>query len=425
MGKRSRKSKNVSPKAREVHAGAGRGRRIVAYAIVSIVSLAIGAAAVMFVMHPSDAPAPSDGSHRSVAQLIALSDAELERVDIVEMNIAVAREIPGLEKLDYAAYRKTVDGWSDQFRRWLPTTEHAFRQAPEKYKNDINFFRLGMLAQFLDQQVGVAYVEQQKADQKRGVKGVWYTNPGHLLLHGLIDTKRGTCGTMPALHVAVGRRLGWPVALACAKSHYVCRYDDGRVVYNIEATDTGRGGFAAGSDSDYMESEGISRKAVSCGSDLRKLTAREMLGVFVQARARHLADTNKPARAARDYALAHTLFPKSRKIYLGLTGNLVAAGERLFTPGEHGHPASLGAYLVGRYRTRNTRRPTNLAPTAHRSILGDTDEFEAMNRRNMQRHKQRSLPPPPPQPYQPTIPGPPGAPIPASTGLPQLPQIRR
>ena len=55
----------------------------------------------------------------------------------------------------------------------------------------------------------------------------------------------------------------WPVALACANWHYVCRYDDGRRVYNIEATDTGRGGFAAGTDEDYVEKEGVSPKAVA------------------------------------------------------------------------------------------------------------------------------------------------------------------
>ena len=422
MGKGSHKSKNSSQNAREVRAGIGRGRQILRYTIVSIASLAIGVAVVMFTANPSTISAASDGAHRSVAQLIALSDAELEKVDIVQMNIAVAREIPGLEKLDCAAYRKTVDTWTDQFRRWLPTVEHAFKEAPAKYKNDISFFRIGMLAQFLDEHVGIAYVEQQKQDQKRGVKEVWYTDPGHLLLHGLIDTKRGTCGTMPGLHVAIARRMGWPVALACAKSHYVCRYGDGKAIYNIEATDTGRGGFAAGSDSDYMEAEGISPKAVACGSDLRKLTAREMLGVFVQARARHLADTNKPVQAARDYALAHTLFPRSRKIYAGLAGWLVPVGEKLFTPDEHGHPYSLGAYLSGRYRTRNTRRPTSSAPTAHGSILGDIEELNAANRRNMQRNIHT---PAIPQPYQPPIPGTTGPPMPGPVGLPQPPQLRR
>jgi len=341
------------------------------------------------------------------------------------MNIAVARGIPGLEKLDYDTYRKTVDSWTDRFRRWLPTVEHAFAQAPAKYENDLNFFRLGMLAQFLDKQIGIAYVEEQKQAQNRGAKDVRYTDPGHLLVHGLIDTKRGTCGTMPTLHVAIGRRLGWPVALACANSHYVCRYDDGKTVHNIEATDTGRGGFAAGSDDDYMKSEGISRRAVAVGSDLRKLSAREMLGVFIQARARHYADTGKAIHAASDYALAHTLFPNSRKIYVGLAGNLVATGERLFAPNEHGHPASLGAYLAGRYLSPGTPTgATGSGRTRRPDPLAELERINELNRRNMQRLRHPAAPP---QPHRPVVPGvvQPYQPVVPGTVQPHQPQPRR
>jgi len=123
-----RRSRKGSPKARDARAEIGHGRRILGYAIVSLASLALGAGAVMLAGQASDPPADIAGGWRSVVQLISLSEAELERVDIVEMNIAVAREIPGLEKLDCAAYRKTVDGWTDQFRRWLPTVEHAFKE---------------------------------------------------------------------------------------------------------------------------------------------------------------------------------------------------------------------------------------------------------------------------------------------------------
>jgi hypothetical protein len=128
-------------------------------------------------------PSPGVAGHRSVADLMALSDAELEQVEVVEMNIAVAREIPGLEDLDYDKYRQTVDGWTDQFRAWLPTVEHAYYERPGYFKNDINFFRLGMLAQFLDQTVGVRYVEEQRQAQvearKAGRKAeIAYTDPG-------------------------------------------------------------------------------------------------------------------------------------------------------------------------------------------------------------------------------------------------------
>jgi len=352
---------------------------------------------------------------RTVARLAALPDAQLEQVDLVEMSIAVAREIPGLEKLDYERYRQIVDGWTAGFRRWLPTVEQAFQERPEYFHSDINFFRLGMLAQFLDEQVGIAYVEEQKQAQieerKTGKKAeALYTEPGHLLLHGLIDSKRGTCGTMPTLHVAIGRRLGWPVGLACAESHYVCRYDDGKAAYNIEATDTGRGGFAAGSDEDYVKKQGVSRKAIALGSDLRKLTAREMLGVFVQARGRHFADTGKFDRAARDYALAHTLFPKSRKVYVGLVGSLLPVGEKLFMRGEHGHPVSLAAYLTSRYQPRVVRSggPAR-RPAFRRDPIAELDRINAENRAAMRRLMQ---PPVPPQAQQPSAPGAPQPPQP-------------
>lgn len=343
---------------------------------------------------------------RTVAELVALSDAELERVDIVEMNIAVAREIPGLKKLDYDKYRQAVDAWTDQFRAWLPTVESAFHQNPGGYHNDINFFRLGMLAQFLDQTAGVRYVEEQKQAQinarKSGRKAeIAYTNPGDLFLHGLIDTRRGTCGTMPTLHVAIGRRLGWPVSLACANSHYVCRYDDGQRVYNIESTDAGRGGFSADSDQDYLENEGVSGKAVAVGSDLRKLTAREMLGVFVKARGRHFADTGKVNLATRDYALAYTLFPNSRKIYVGLVGNLLPVGEKLFARNEHGHPRSLAAYLSGRYMRRGNDAGRAGASMYQADELLDNKRINAINRRNMQ----RVMPPTDTKPDQPPVPG--------------------
>jgi len=332
-----------------------------------------------------------DVGHRTVAQLMALSDAELEKVDVLEMSVAVAREIPGLEKLDYNHYRQIVDGWTDQFRRWLPTVEYAFHEKPDKYKNDINFFRLGLLAQFLDEQIGVAYVEEQKqaqlAARKSGKKTeVLYTNPGDLLVHGLIDTKQGTCGTMPTLHVIIGRRMGWPVALACVESHYVCHYDDGKVHYNIEATDTGRGGFGEGSDEDYMQKEGVSRKAIACGSDLRRLSAREMLGVFVALRARHYADTNRPDLADRSYALSRVLFPTHRQAYIESVPPFLWRGESLFEAAEQGHPNSLAHHLVARQGLLRTDSSDFEPPPVRRpDPMAEWERINAINRANRDR----------------------------------------
>jgi hypothetical protein len=99
----------------------------------------------------------------------------------------------------------------------------------------------------------------------------------------------GTCGNMAALHVALGWRLGWPLSLACAGSHYICRYDDGKKVFNIEATVYGDGGgFSSPPDEHYIQKHKLPKLALDCGSDLRSVTPLKMLALFLGLRARHL-----------------------------------------------------------------------------------------------------------------------------------------
>ena len=76
----------------------------------------------------------------NVAELLALSDEQLEKVDVVELNLVVAREIPGLESLDVAKYRRIVNGWAKQIAAELPHNELIFHQTPGKWNNDIHLF---------------------------------------------------------------------------------------------------------------------------------------------------------------------------------------------------------------------------------------------------------------------------------------------
>lgn len=417
MGKKHRTEyRELAPREGRTHELRPRWTRRIILSFVLGSAMATGACFVLWRYHPSAVFAHGAlttnvrTADRTVAQLMALSDAELERTDILEMNIAVAKEISGLERLEYEHYRRIVDGWAEQFRQWLPTTEDGFHDRPAYYKNDIHFFRIGMLALFLSKSVGVAYVEDQKqsqiADRKAGRETpMYYTNPGHLLLHGLIDTRRGTCGNMSTLHVAMARRLGWPVALACANSHFVSRYDDGKAAYNIEMTHTDAGAFYSDNDAWYMQKENISQKAVDCGSDLRKLTGREMLGVFIALRGRYYNDTDRLELAARDYALAYALMPTNRKVYEGLLGTLMDSGDRLFDVNEHGHPISTVPYLERKYRPPTAQGIMPPPPVNRPDPIEDAYQRSLINRARM---KARTQPPPsaqspryplPPQPY--------------------------
>ena len=281
---------------------------------------------------------------RSYLDLVGMSNEELTHIDPVEMNLLVARSIPSLSKLDIGFYQRNWDEWAAGVRARMPGAEKVFRRSPEAWKGDIRFFRLATLCEHLDCTVGVGYKEEHKY-----AKAVSYTNPSDLFLNGLMDTLRGSCGSMATLHVAIGWKLGWPVSLACANSHVFCRYDDGLVTYNIEATRTGEGGFSSPSDFDALRIYELSPKAVSSGSDLRAVTPRELLGIFVRFRGRHMRDVGNLAEADKDYMLARHLFPRNRYLYKMAVLEAIHQSADLFDPDEEGTPTNLAEEITLRY----------------------------------------------------------------------------
>lgn len=279
-------------------------------------------------------------------QLLACSDPELSRADPLVMNLLVAKSVPSLAGLDVARYQRQADQWADCIRTRLPRAEHVFQKTPGDWKNDVRFLRLAVLCEFVDRDLGIKYREDQ-----RDLTVVSYTDPSDLFLNGVMDTRRGTCGNMAALHVAIGWRLGWPVSLACVRSHYICRYDDGTVTYNIEATQAGYGGFKSDPDAYLIEHYDLPPKAISSGSDLRAVTPRELLGIFMGFRGRHMRDTGRAEEAEQDYLLARHLFPTNRRLYISATAVAVERSARLFEPGEIGSPQSLADWINMQYRT--------------------------------------------------------------------------
>ena len=152
---------------------------------------------------------------------------------------------------------------------------------------------------------------------------------------------------MASLHVVLAWRLGWPLHLACAGPHIFCRYDDGEVIHNIECTNNSQGGFQSHPNEHYQDSRGVPDVAIECGSDLRALTPRQMLGLFVGLRGRHREDTGLMAEAETDYLLARTLFPENRRLYMAQVGVSVQLSDRRFHEGEAGHYTGLARWLRG------------------------------------------------------------------------------
>ena len=67
-------------------------------------------------------------------------------------------------------------------------------------------------------------------------------NPNDLLLHSVLDRKRGYCLSLSILYLSIGERLGLPLHGVVVPGHFFVRYDDGQVRFNIETTS--KGGYA-------------------------------------------------------------------------------------------------------------------------------------------------------------------------------------
>jgi hypothetical protein len=222
------------------------------------------------------------------------------------MNLLVAKGVESLRLLEIPDYQRRADSWAADIQDALVTSERQFHAHPEHWKNDIHFFRLGVLCWYVDEILGIRYREDQK-----GLREVRYIEPSDLFLNGVMDTRQGTCANMPTLHVALAWRLGWPVSLACAGSHFFARFDNGQVTYNVEATNNGQGGFHSHPDQYYRERYQVSAQAIHSGSDLRAANPRELLAFFFRFRARYFNDTGRFSEARQDYVMAGYLFPTS------------------------------------------------------------------------------------------------------------------
>jgi hypothetical protein len=98
------------------------------------------------------------------------------------------------------------------------------------------------------------------------------------------------------------------------------------------------------------------------GSDLRAVRPREMLGIFISLRARHLQDVGKQQNredlmlaSESDWLLARHLFPTNRAIYKHQMVISTMRGNDLFNEDEGGHPNTFGLLLdeIASRRGRN------------------------------------------------------------------------
>ena len=147
-----------------------------------------------------------------------LSDSQLAKRGIAEINLAAAYGLPPTGKLDVPALCKKVDEWAEVAdygirRMWKRRSrgEHAELTG--------NQYRVMVMLTVLQRNLGVKYnwaFSQGEYDA---------TDSRNLFIHGPLSGHGGTCVSMPALYAAVGRRLGFPIWIVLAKQHSFCRWE--------------------------------------------------------------------------------------------------------------------------------------------------------------------------------------------------------
>lgn len=239
------------------------------------------------------------------ARFERMSDEELVKFDIAELNLLCAKGLPGSEVLDIRGCLDRLSEWTDRIRS---ATQSAFRHKA----SDANYremseprFRMVCLALMLQNHLGLKYsgVAYDAAMPYDG------SDSREQFIHGILSSNyRACCCTAPVLYVAIARRLGYPLKLVKTIKHLYCRWDDPQGErFNVEATNLG---MYTHPDEYYCTwPETVPTVLVRHGVLLRSLTPREELALFIANRGLCLIDNLRPAEALKPLYYACQLDP--------------------------------------------------------------------------------------------------------------------
>lgn len=264
--------------------------------------------------HANEPELPDD-----IAKLMALPE---DKIDTGTAALIFAHEAYP-EHVNVEAYSHQIDRLADEVRSIMPKDA-----GPDEARLAINAV--------LYQREGFHYDFSPDALKK----------PSAFFLPALLDTKLGTCATLPILYLAVAQRLGLPVYMVSAPQHDFLRIIDTRTARpNIEATSGG----GPKSDENYIKEFHITDTAVKNGTYLRTMTRREYVGTLFEINADYWARHDAIERSIRYYAIASELDPHSDKAVLGLARlymlkSEIAADNAVFVPSDENFK-QVAAYL--------------------------------------------------------------------------------
>jgi hypothetical protein len=247
-------------------------------------------------------------------ELACLDAHSLAALDVAEINLACASGLPGSERLDIAHCLRTLDEWAEHVRHKTIKLLPRFRKAPADFENSEPYFRILVMVTVLRRDIGISYNKRYKQEQlARGeridarefIGDGFFLDSRNLFLHGIVETKEGTCSSLPPLYVAIGRRLGYPLKVVSTKGHLFARWDDVGVRFNIECTCEG---LYCHTDEHYLHwpFESTPEEAKRCGY-LTSKTPMQELATFLESRGHCWLENKQHRQAADAFATAGSL----------------------------------------------------------------------------------------------------------------------
>lgn len=160
---------------------------------------------------------PDSKTPHTLAELLALSPAELEHCDIARMNLLCAESLPGAANLNVDESLGTLDSWAQHIKSEIDRNFHHYGEDPAYFYNSTNFNKMAMMGVVLYEDYNIRYNPKWiAAPGSESPDDHFFADSNDVLIHGLIgDRHLGTCSSMPVLYVALGRRLGQAAPTWC------------------------------------------------------------------------------------------------------------------------------------------------------------------------------------------------------------------
>ena len=269
---------------------------------------------------PSVASSSPFQQPKTLAALLQVPADQLQNVEMARMNLLCAEGLVGSDQLDVEKDLAIIDQWAMQADQDLQRFTPLYHTHPEKFPDvhSESEWKMYVLFGFLRERQGIGYNPELKAIFAKGY-GYIEDHPDEFrqdaldtFLNGIVERRMGVCSSLPAIFVAVGRRLGYPLYYVHTKGHSFVRWDDGKERFNVETT---RSFFTTPHD-DYYERwpYRISKQDQADFGYLKNQTPQQMLAGFLQDRCACLYASGRVREGNQAFEVAAALVPEFRGI---------------------------------------------------------------------------------------------------------------